>query len=135
MGIQDTDSVPTSIGDDTAESPTSPPIKEYKSNVAAAFTFDRTPAETVATEEEEEETIAVGSAQWYDSGRGDDSSAADAGAKTPAWITGEENQDWKFESYFRGPVNRNSATAMTVPLLLGSVMSIVIGIGALILVE
>ena len=112
---------------------TSPPIKEYESNAAAAFTYDQnsgggnevaTTAATSATGGEAEEPMLVGSTEWYNSVYGDKSLTADMGT---------EDEGWNFDHYFRGPSIRNWATEMTI--LLTGAMPIIMGVLAATLME
>ena len=110
----------------SAEIPTSPPIKEYESNAAAAISYNRSPgggseatAATAATTGEEEEPMAVGSTEWYNSVYGDESMSADGDT---------EDEGWSFDHYFRSPSSRNSARKMTISLI-GSI-PIIIGVAA-----
>ena len=107
---------------------TSPPIKEYESNAAAAFTYDQnsgggnevaTTAATSATGGEAEEPMAVGSTEWYNSVYGDESMSADVGT---------EDEGWNLDHYFRSPSSRNSATKVMVSLV--GAMPIMIGVVA-----
>eukprot|EP00571_Detonula_confervacea_P011735 CAMPEP_0172297150 /NCGR_PEP_ID=MMETSP1058-20130122/274_1 /TAXON_ID=83371 /ORGANISM="Detonula confervacea, Strain CCMP 353" /LENGTH=1215 /DNA_ID=CAMNT_0013006265 /DNA_START=285 /DNA_END=3931 /DNA_ORIENTATION=+ len=100
-----------------SQGPTSPPIKEYESNVAAGITYDRSPGEEVVTATAEE---ADSSGWYYGSAKADD--ADDAAEKS--------NEEWDFDSYFKGPTTRSSAATSTMSISLVSSMPILIGMVA-----
>merc|ERR1712032_870499 len=113
---------------------TSPPIKEYQSNAAANIAYDRQPGEgegaydrspegrgengitatTTAIHGQAEEPITMGarSRGWYDFG----------GREKPT--TANNAEAW--ESYFRGPLIRSTATIKVAKSLI-IVMGVVIG--------
>eukprot|EP00580_Thalassiosira_gravida_P001481 CAMPEP_0201602506 /NCGR_PEP_ID=MMETSP0492-20130828/3215_1 /ASSEMBLY_ACC=CAM_ASM_000837 /TAXON_ID=420259 /ORGANISM="Thalassiosira gravida, Strain GMp14c1" /LENGTH=143 /DNA_ID=CAMNT_0048066041 /DNA_START=53 /DNA_END=481 /DNA_ORIENTATION=+ len=91
-----TDNLAATGSSQPSKRPTSPPIKEYVSNAAAAFTYDRTPKGVdEATEDKPDEAIAVGSVEWYMSLYDDEKpSAPDSPAEEHSSDMDTNNQDW-----------------------------------------
>lgn len=104
-----------------SQGPTFPPIKEYQSNAAAAFKFDRTPSEQelpVQVEAANDPAPEVGSSEWYSTVYGDASGTEAA----------QDGSGFNFDSYFRNPHERNAAS--TARSLVNVVPIILVGIFA-----
>lgn len=92
----------TQSSSSSLQGPSMPPIQEYESNVAAAFTFDRDQGSggtNEAASATEDGSSVVGSDEWYDSGIGESSGNPDGAWEAP-------DGGWDFDtSYFERPIS------------------------------
>ena len=98
---------------------TQPPIQEYESNVAATFTYDRSPGESDTTVDEAIQPPPSDSSEWYGTTDGDDSIEEENDNND----YGYSANGWNFDTYFRHSRNTGQRITRTTGTMVGMLVA------------
>ena len=101
---------------------TQPPIQEYESNVAATFTYDRSPGESDTTVDEAIQPPPSDSNEWYGTTDGDEPVEEENDNND----YGYSADGWNFDTYFRHARNsgqRQRITRISIATIIGMLVA------------